>query len=72
MLLTINQFDSEVIDLGVLGEFGCQIRKMSIRKVNILMKNLGKSLFDNQAGYLRPIRKVNCIEWGEAKGRGRK
>ena len=47
----------------MLREFGCQVWRKYIRKVDILVKDLCKSLFDNQAGYLRFMRRVDiCIK----------
>ena len=40
-------------------ELGSQIRKENIRKVQILTRNLCRSPLGNQAGYLKPSRKVD-------------
>ena len=65
-LLTINQFDSMVIGPVMLGEFGSQVQKKYIRKVNILVGDLYKSLLGNQAGNLRPTgRMIIELKWEE-------
>ena len=61
-LLTIDQFDSMVVDPVVLREFECQVWKKYVRKVRIFGKDLCRSLLGNQVGYLRPTEKVDLIE----------
>ena len=57
-----------VVDLSMLIKFGYQLQKKYIRKVNILIKDLYRSLFDYQAGYQKFTRRVNiCIKQGEAE-----
>ena len=48
-----------IVDFGVFGELGSQVRRKNICKVRILGGNLYRSLFGNQAGYLRPLGRVN-------------
>ena len=63
MLIT-EQFYDVIVDPGVLGEFGSQVRRE--RKVGILDGDLCRSLLGYQAGYLRSM--VN-IEQGGAERR---
>ena len=51
----------------MLGELGRQVRRENIREVRILGGNFCKSLFDNQAGNLRPTERVDIeLERGKA------
>ena len=66
-MLTINQFNSMVINLGILGEFGRQVRREYVCKVNILVRDFCKSLFGNQANNLRFTGSVNIkLKQGKA------
>ena len=53
-----------VVSPSVLGELRCQVQKENIRKVRILGEDLCRGFFDNQAGYLRPPKRVD-VEWEE-------
>ena len=57
-----------VVNLGVLGEFGRQVWREYVRKVGIFVKDFRGSLLGNQAGYLRPLGRMN-IERGRTEGR---
>ena len=56
-----------VVDSGVLGELGRQVRRENVREVRILGGDLCRSLLGNQAGYLRPPKRVD-IEGRERGG----
>ena len=58
-LLTFDQFYSMIVDSGVFGELGSQVRRENIREVRILGGDLCRSLFCNQAGYLRLLGRVD-------------
>ena len=63
--MTFDQFYGIIVDSGVFGKLGSQVRRENIREVQILGKDLCRSLLDNQAGYLRPPGRVDI------KGRNR-
>ena len=63
--MTFDQFYGMIIDSGVFGELGSQVRRKNIREVRILGGDLYRSLLGNQARYLRPLGRVNI------KGRDR-
>ena len=53
-----------VVDSSMLEELGRQVRRENICKVQILGRDLCKGLFDNQAGYLRPLKRVDIEREG--------
>ena len=58
-----------IVDPSVVGEFGSQVRREHIRKVGVLDEDLCRSLFGDQASYLRPMGRVDiCIERGGIEG----
>ena len=60
-----------VVDLGVLEELGCQIWRENVCKVQILSEDFCRGFFGNQAGYLRPPKRVDieCDKRGGTEGR---
>ena len=48
-----------VVNLKVLGKFECQVQRKYVYKVNIFVKNLYKSFFGYQVGYLSFMKRVD-------------
>ena len=64
-IAVIYQVDKMIVDANVLRQFGNQVRRKPVRKIQILGKDICRGLFGNQAGYLRLSQRVD-VEWGGA------
>ena len=66
-LLTINQFESVVIDPGVCEKFGRQVWGEYIYEVQILGEDFCRNFLGNQNRYLRSTERINIeLELEEA------
>ena len=66
----IDQLDSMIVDPSIFGRFGSQVQRKHVRKVDILDKNLCKSLFSYQAVYLKSKRRMNIKRKGVGQHNG--